>query len=121
MPPETWPGAETTGLAVVESSTPCLPAWLSTFMDGQKENTALCFLAVSTMPSGPKETHIPSRDEWCKTVRVNMLALPLLMSNTQSKPHLIKKALLYNNAKNKPAVSGDQAYTDFILFCLLVL
>lgn len=72
MPPETWPGVETTGLTAVESSIPCLPGWLSTFMDGQKANTALYFLAVSTMPSGPKETHIPSRDEWCKAVKVNM-------------------------------------------------
>lgn len=72
MPPETWPAAETAGLAAVESSPLCLPAWLSTFMDGQKENMALYFLAVSTMPSGPKETCIPSRDEWCKTVKVNM-------------------------------------------------
>lgn len=72
MPPETWPAAETTGLAAVEGSTPCLPAWLS-FMDGPEENTALYFLALSTMPSGPKETHTPSRDEWYKTVKVNML------------------------------------------------
>lgn len=72
MPPETWPGAETTGLAAAEGSALCLPAWLSTFMDGPEENTALYFLALSTMPSGPKETHTPSRDEWCKTVKVNM-------------------------------------------------
>lgn len=72
MPPETWPAAETTGLAAVEGSTPCLPARLS-FMDGLEENTALYFLALSTMPSGPKETHTPSRDEWYKTVKVNTL------------------------------------------------
>jgi hypothetical protein len=41
VPPETWPGAETTGLAAAEGSTLCLPAWLSTFMDGPEENTAL--------------------------------------------------------------------------------
>lgn len=56
-----------------ELSTPLLGsgcrAW---FMDGQKGNTVCASWLSSTKPSGPKETHAPSRDEWCETVKANM-------------------------------------------------
>ena len=91
-------------------------------MDGQKENTVLYFLAVSAMPSGPKETYTLSRDEWVWNCEGKYdLSYPFLFQILNWKNNLIMGPLLYNNPEKKLRPSREQAYIDIIYLLAMLL